>query len=104
MPVTGKKNQPAVQAPYYGAVMVNEAIGSGQNTRVVELSSNSSNYAAYGIYEDQRLARVAVVNTQLYLPGMNRTVETVNIQNYAGDKKASIKRFTPPSANATEGL
>lgn len=84
--------------------MVNEAIGTGQNTRIVELSSNSTNYAAYGIYEGERLARVAAINSQLYLPGMNRTAETVNIQNYAGDKKASIKRFTPPSANATEGL
>lgn len=84
--------------------MVNEAIGTGKDTRIAELPTNTSNYAAYGIWEGERLARVAVINNQLYLPGLNRTVETVNIQGYAGGKKASIKRFTPPAANATEGL
>jgi hypothetical protein len=102
--VTGRSSRPTIQAPYYGAVMVNEAIGTGKDTRVAELPANSSNYAAFGIWEGERLARVAVVNNQLYLPGLNRTTETVNIQGYAGDKKASIKRFTPPSANSTEGL
>lgn len=84
--------------------MVNEAIGTGKNTQVVELPTNSSKVAAHGIWEGNRLMRVAVVNNQLYLPGMNRTTETIDIQGYAGDRKVSIKRFTPPSANATQGL
>ncbi|KAJ9127524.1 hypothetical protein QFC24_000933 [Naganishia onofrii] len=96
--------RPKIQAPYYGAVMVNEAIGTGKNTQVVELPTNSSKVAAHGIWEGDRLMRVAVVNNQLYLPGMNRTTETIDIQGYAGDRKVSIKRFTPPSANATQGL
>lgn len=84
--------------------MVNEAIGTGKNTKVVELPTNSSIVAAHGIYEGDRLMRVAIVNNQPYLPGMNRSTETINIQGYAGDRKVSIKRFTPPSANATQGL
>jgi hypothetical protein len=46
-----RTTRPTIQAPYYGAVMVNEVIGTGKDTRVAELPTNSSNYAAFGIWE-----------------------------------------------------
>lgn len=101
---TNPTTRPKVGAMYYGAAMVNEAIGTGKNTKIADLPTNTTKLAAHGIWEDDRLMRVAVVNNQVYLPGMNRSTETINIQGYAGDRKVSIKRFTPPASNATEGL
>ena len=85
VPVTGNgpssSPKPRIPAPYYGAVMANEAIGTGKDTAIAELVVNNVNTAAYGIWEGGRLARAVIINNDVYLPGVNatRTSETVSL-------------------------
>ncbi|KAJ9114075.1 hypothetical protein QFC22_005895 [Naganishia vaughanmartiniae] len=94
---------PRVQAAYYGALMVAEAIGTGANTKVAELSSNSTSIAAYGIWENDRLARAVIINSDVFFAGTNetRSSQTVELGGYTNGK-TSIKRLTAPGANSTE--
>ncbi|KAJ9093860.1 hypothetical protein QFC21_006233 [Naganishia friedmannii] len=97
---------PRVQAAYYGALMVAEAIGTGANTKVAELPSNSTSIAAYGIWENERLARAVIINSDVYFAGATngtRSSKTVSLGGYSNGK-TSIKRLTAPGANSTEVL
>jgi hypothetical protein len=95
---------PRIQAAYYGALMVSEAIGTGADTTVAELSSNSTSIAAYGIWEGSRLARAVIINSDVYFAGSTndtRTSQTVELGGYTNGV-TSIKRLTAPGANSTE--
>lgn len=100
---TTATNVPRVQAAYYGALMVAEAIGTGPNTKVAELSSNSTSIAAYGIWENERLTRAVIINSDVYFAGTSgkRSSQTVELGGYTNGK-TSIRRLTAPGANSTE--
>jgi hypothetical protein len=109
VPVTAGPNatpNPRIQASYYGAVIANEAIGLAPNTRIAELAVNASNTAAYGIWEGDRLARAVLLNFDVYLPTVNATrlTTSVNLQGFTQGAKVSVKRFSAPATNATQGL
>ncbi len=99
---------PTIQALYYGALIVNEAIGTGANTKIAELPVNNTNTVAYGIWEGDRLARAVLINNNLYLPGnVSRTSEVFNLLGFkaaSGSDTVSIRRFYTPASNATTGL
>jgi hypothetical protein len=98
--------KPRVQSTYYGAVIANEAIGTGKDTSIAELVVNAPNTIAYGIWEGKKLARAVVINTDVYLPSVNstRSEETVSLLNFPSAAKVSVKRLSAPATNATHGL
>ena len=86
--------------------MVNEAIGTHDRTKIVELATNSSMIGSYGIYEDERLARVIAINYDKFYPDQNSTrlAQTVVFPDSWKGRTVSVKRFTTPATNATSGL
>ncbi|KAI4151785.1 MAG: hypothetical protein LQ340_003309, partial [Diploschistes diacapsis] len=65
--------QPAVLPPYYGYLFAADFIGPASDVRVEYLplpaSPAGANASAYAAYDAGALARVAVLNTQFWIPG-----------------------------------
>ncbi len=91
---------------YYGALIINEAIGTFADTKIAELAVNNTATAAYGIYENGRLARAVLINFNTFLPTVNstRTNEVVSLGGFKATGAVSIRRFYTPASNATSGL
>jgi len=92
-----------VQGAYYGALLVQELIGPNLGTKVVELPSNSNYTAAYGVYENDKLARAVLLNSQVYVGQGDRQNITVQFRGVAENSSFKVKRFHTPTTNATEG-
>lgn len=61
---------------YMATLVVAEAIGSSRNTYVAEIASTNDTISAYGIWEDQRLARMVLSNHDVFnVNGTNTTVQ-----------------------------
>jgi hypothetical protein len=98
--------KPRLQSTYYGAIIANEAIGTGKDTSIAELTVNARNIIAYGIWEGKKLARAVIINTDVYLPSVNstRTEQAISLLNFPSQGKVSVKRLSAPATNATSGL
>lgn len=58
---------PHILPSYYAFLIVNESIGTSGNSYVAEISTTTGNLTAYGVWEDAQLARLVVLNSQVYL-------------------------------------
>lgn len=88
---------------YYGMLLVNEAIGSTQATkRVAELGCLHRHIVAYGIYEDDQLARMVLINTQVYCNGSQerKNIEVSLDFLPAMEIAYSVKRLRLPHTQA----
>lgn len=59
--------RPHILPLYHSYLIVNEAIGTSGNAYVAELPTTNGSLTAFGIWEGHVLARVVVLNTQVYL-------------------------------------
>ncbi|KAG6367905.1 hypothetical protein INS49_002104 [Diaporthe citri] len=85
-------------------LIVNEAIGKGNNSYVAELSASNDTLAAYGIWEGNTLRRVVALNSNVHLG--DSTASSFNITlNEEGAKRVSwIKRLAAPATTASSGV
>ncbi|WVO24674.1 uncharacterized protein IAS62_006051 [Cryptococcus decagattii] len=93
---------------YHAALIVNEAIGTNNNSYVAEISTANDNVVAYGIWENEDLVRMVVTNTEVYTTdneaaqnGRNKT--DVNLVGVEG-RNATVKRLFAPQTTAMRGL
>jgi hypothetical protein len=116
VPITGisggthadARDTPSIHAPYYGALVLAEAVGTEPGTYVVELASIHRYISAYGIYsKDGNLLRVVFINSEPYKdPTKDRPVTEIKIKagsglSFVGSK---IKTLFTPSTTSTSGL
>ncbi|KAJ3341158.1 hypothetical protein HDU93_005567 [Gonapodya sp. JEL0774] len=95
---------PKIQAAYYAAFIVNELIGKHYNTKIVELTSNFNNVAAYAVYEDSCLSRAILINHKPNFPNSTVLPDSINLSGELSDKKIYVKRFYSPFTNSTSGF
>jgi len=101
-----KSSVPHIMPMYHVLLIVGEAVGrSGQST-VQELTIDETNVSGYGIWEHGRLARIVLINSNLYLStdSQPRSQVTVSLQGLSTHASIQAKRFAIPSADATQGL
>ncbi|KAJ9121284.1 hypothetical protein QFC24_004620 [Naganishia onofrii] len=102
----GLTSRPHVLPVFYGALVVNEAIGTSGNSCVAEIGTDSATVSAYGIYEQSKLARIVVINSEMHLPSQNSTRmnSTVYLDGLGDNIHFTAKRLSIPFTNATSGL
>ncbi|OTA59168.1 glycoside hydrolase family 79 protein [Hypoxylon sp. EC38] len=100
----------SVSANFYSQPFIADFIGKGGNTQVVELDvsdDGEGTLVAYGAYESGKLARVALLNLDLWITN-NGTRHPVDfaLKGLSGVmKKATVHHLSAPDgALAKEGL
>lgn len=106
--VVGKTitTQPQVQPQYHALLIVAEAIGSSGKSRIAELPVRSTQISSYGIWEDKKLVRIVVINSQpwVYASKGIRPVITVQLQGLTKGTTATYKTLHVPYADAAKGV
>ncbi|KIR53357.1 hypothetical protein I315_03947 [Cryptococcus gattii Ru294] len=93
---------------YHAALIVNEAIGTNNNSYVAEISTANDNVVAYGIWENEDLVRMVVTNTEVYTTDneaaqKGRNKFEVNLVGAEG-RNATVKRLFAPQTTAMRGI
>lgn len=71
---------------------------------VADLNLGMDEIAAYAAYQDGNLAKVAVINSEVYHSGDGtRQNTTVELQVPAGVESVEVKRLTGPGASSIDG-
>ena len=75
--------KPEVRAPYYAQPFIADFIGRGGTTKVVDLKLGQDRHSAYAAYEHGKLARIALVNLNLWgrIAPENPTITEVHDQS-----------------------
>ncbi|KAL2877215.1 hypothetical protein SGCOL_007611 [Colletotrichum sp. CLE4] len=96
--------RPHVLPSYHALLIVNEAIGKSGEAYVAEIPTSNITLTAYGIWEQKRLARIIVLNTQVYLGDQEKPSITVNLKGLRSGLSASVKILLSEKTTAYTGL
>ncbi|KAL0930106.1 uncharacterized protein CTRU02_214926 [Colletotrichum truncatum] len=95
---------PHILPSYHAFLIVNEAIGKSGNAYVAELATTNITLTAYGIWENDELARLVILNTQVHLGGPQKPSINVNISGILADQPASVKFLLSESTTSHTGV
>ncbi|KAK1983634.1 hypothetical protein LZ30DRAFT_780443 [Colletotrichum cereale] len=95
---------PHILPSYYAFLIVNEAIGTSGKSYVAELATTNITLTAYGIWEEQRLARVVVLNTQVHLGGADKPSINVSLAGLGNATSITAKILKSGSTTDHTGL
>ncbi|KXH32396.1 hypothetical protein CSAL01_09438 [Colletotrichum salicis] len=96
--------RPHVLPSYHALLIVNEAIGKSGEVYVAELPTSDLTLTAYGIWERERLARIFVLNTQVYLGDQEKPSINVNLEGLGSGLSTSVKMLLSEKTTAYTGL
>ncbi|KAF9565353.1 glycoside hydrolase family 79 protein [Agrocybe pediades] len=99
---------PHIQPQYYAAIIAAEAIGSTGNSRAVELSINNSRISGYAFFENNKLVRAVLIDSQAFFTTTTTprgvTHVDLSITGSGVPTTMTIKRLAIPHAGDTSGL
>lgn len=74
-------NEWTVGPIFYSVLAVSETLGSSNNSRIIDLNQNEGNIftPGYAIYENDNLARLALINFMTDSSGANDYTATISI-------------------------
>lgn len=101
-PIESKGVAPTTRPPYYGHIMVANAIGQSKNTRIVNIPLGEDTESAYAIYDGKRLSKLVVTNLRAF---NQTTTETrphraYSFQVPARHRSAKVERLIGPGSDA----
>ena len=96
--------RPHILPQYHAYLIVNEAIGKSGNSFIAELPTTNVNMTAFGIWEDEELARVVVMNMQVYLGEGTKPSIDVNIEGLQAHSPAKAKFLETKKTTDHTGL
>lgn len=98
--------QPEVRAPYYGHLFVGDFMNGSRDFRMSEIPSNDDLLAVYAGYEKNQLARVAIINYEVWNPSYGeRPTREFTVKVPKGVLSARISTLTSPGgASSLEGF
>lgn len=100
-PVESRGIPPTTRPPYYGQIMVAEAIGKSNDTRVVNIPLSEDTESAYAIYNGQRLSKLVVTNLRAFNQTTgDRPHRTYQFNVPAQHERARIERLNGPGSDA----
>lgn len=102
-PIPGKGQPPTTRPPYYGQIMVASALGRTRNARVVNIPLDKETESAYGIYDGDRLSRLAIVNMQAFNQTSTgiRPRKEYTFEVPGHHRNAKVERLIAPGSDAT---
>ncbi|KAF6821810.1 hypothetical protein CPLU01_12378 [Colletotrichum plurivorum] len=95
---------PHILPLYHAFLIVNEAIGKSGRSFVAEIPTTNLSLTAYGIWEDKELARLVILNTQVYLGDSERPSITVKLWGKLRDQPATVKFLQSDRTTSHTGL
>lgn len=96
-PVAYNDLEPEVRAPYYGHLFVGDFMNGTNNFRVSEIQSDDDLLAAYAGYEDNKLARVAIINYEVWdSSDGDRPTREFTVKVPANISSAHVSTLTSP--------
>ena len=96
-------DRPHIMPMYNGLLVVDEMIGTSGNAQIAEITVENADVAAYGSWENGRLARMAIINSGVYEDGTRQALN-VTLGNGFQPGYATVKRLGIPHTTATQGL
>ncbi|KAJ4118628.1 hypothetical protein NW765_017515 [Fusarium oxysporum] len=96
-------DHPHILPSYHAYLIVNEAIGKSGDSYIAELPTTNITLTAYGVWEKKKLARIVVLNTQVYLEGEKPSIE-VNLEGLDADRSATVKFLESEKTNSHTGV
>lgn len=97
-------SRPHILPSYHAFLIVNEAIGKSGEAYVAEIPTSNITLTAYGIWEQERLARVVVLNTQVHLGGQEKPSISVNLKGLGSGLSITVKMLLSENTTANAGL
>ncbi len=101
-------SRPHILAGYHAALVANEAVGSSGQSCVSEIGTNNSFVNGYAIWEDSTLARVVLINSEVYLQGAAtprpQTIVSLRGHGFDTSQRITAKRLYVPATNALTGM
>ncbi|KDR71209.1 hypothetical protein GALMADRAFT_75264 [Galerina marginata CBS 339.88] len=98
---------PHIQAQYYTAIIIAEAIGKSSSTRSIELSISDSRTSGYAFYVGNKLTRVVLMNSVAYLSTSSTRGSiqvSLSLTGSGAPTKMTIKRLFIPHADLGSGV
>lgn len=95
---------PHILPSYHALFIVNEAIGKSGNFYITEIPTSNLTLTAYGIWEKKQLARLVVLNTQVYLGEGKKPSINVNLSGLGANRPATVKLLLSDKTTAHTGL
>jgi len=94
-------NDTTVNAPFYGAAFLSQALGT-DTTHIAQLDTSTNNTAVYAFFNSSSVpVRILVINSALYSGSGTRTSTTVSFTGVGGSNRTlRALRLTGSSANA----
>lgn len=96
--------RPHILPSYHACLIVNEAIGTSGNSYVTELATPNTTMTAYAIWEDTKLARLVVLNTQVYLGTGEKPSISVQLNGLGATDPANVKFLESGKTTDNTGL
>ncbi|KAK1491846.1 hypothetical protein CTAM01_10169 [Colletotrichum tamarilloi] len=96
--------RPHILPSYHAFLIVNEAIGKSSEAYVAEIPTSNITITAYGIWEQERLARIVVLNTQVHLGGQEKPSISVNLRGLGSGLSTTVKMLLSENTTANAGL
>ncbi|KAJ3525242.1 hypothetical protein NM208_g11724 [Fusarium decemcellulare] len=97
-------SHPHILPSYHAFLIVDEAIGKSGNAYVAEIATSNISLIAYGIWEGRQLARVVVLNTQVYLGSGAKPSINVKLTGLRRDNPAKLKLLRSEKTTSHTGL
>ncbi|KAF9878229.1 hypothetical protein CkaCkLH20_04267 [Colletotrichum karsti] len=95
---------PHILPSYHAFLIVNEAIGKSGRAYVAEIATTNLTLTAYGIWEEEKLARIVVLNTQIYLGGPEKPSINVDVGKVVAGQRATVKFLVSDNTTSYTGL
>jgi hypothetical protein len=96
--------RPHILPSYHAFLIVNEAIGTSRNAYVAEVPSLTPNLTAYGVWEGHQLARLVVLNSQVYLGEGEKPTINVTLDGFSAESTATMRLLRSETTTAMSGL
>lgn len=97
-------SHPHILPSYHALLIVNEAIGTSGSAYVAEIATTNITLTAYGIWEDEQLARVVILNTQVYLGESEKPSINVELKGLLANQSATAKFLVSEKTTSLTGL
>jgi hypothetical protein len=107
-PIIINGTTPVTKPPYYGNIFVARFIGNSGRTQIVNYPLEGPSNVAYGAYEDSKLARLALLNLDIYnlssANGASRPTTTFTFPAPDGCQSAKVTLLTAPEATSNSSI
>ncbi|KAJ5630806.1 uncharacterized protein N7484_010906 [Penicillium longicatenatum] len=105
-PIASEGQPPTTRPPYYGHIMVAASLGHSENIRIVNIPLEEDTESAYGIYNDDKLSKLVVVNLNAFNQSTTtgRPSRKYEFKVPGHYKRATVERLIAPGSDALTNI